>query len=202
MSDFVNELIGAIVQALFFSLIPFIWWLITARKKENFFKWIGFKKIEHEGNAVVTVLISVAALLVYGFATTFFTKMFSGDITSAGSQFAGKGLSYIPAAVVYGFIRTGLSEEILFRGFFLKRIASKFGFVTGNIIQSLLFGLMHGVPFGLASGNVLVAVIFTLMPAAVGFYLGWVNEKKCGGSIIPSWLMHGITNAIVTCLSL
>lgn len=202
MEDFVNELIGAIVQVLLFSLIPVIWWLITARKKENFFKWIGLKKIEHEGNAVVTIVLSVAVFLIYGTATTLFTKLFAGEITSAGSQFAGKGISYIPAALVYGFIRTGLSEEILFRGFLLKRIAAKFGFLTGNIIQSVLFGLMHGIPFGVASGNVLIAVIFTLLPGAMGFYLGWVNEKKCSGSIIPSWLMHGITNAIVTCLSL
>ncbi len=202
MSDFINELVGAILQVLVFVAVPFIWWLITARKKENFFKWIGFKKISHKGNAVITVLLTIAVFLAYGFATTFLTKAFSGDITSAGSNFAGKGPSYIPEALVYGFIRTGLSEEILFRGFFLKRFANRFGFIPGNIIQSIMFGLMHGIPFGLASGKILVAVLLTLLPAAVGFYMGWVNEKKCGGSIVPSWLMHGITNGLVTCLSL
>ena len=202
MSDLINEFFGAIAQVLLFSVIPFIWWLITARKKENFFKWIGFKKIDHKGNAIVTVAVSAALFIIYGLATTFFTKLLSGSITSAGSQFAGKGALYIPVAIVYGFIRTGLSEEILFRGFLLKRIAGKFGFMAGNIIQALLFGLMHGIPFGIASGNIPVTVIFTLLPGAMGFYLGWVNEKKCGGSIIPSWLMHGITNAVVTCLSL
>ena len=202
MSDFINEMVGAILQVLLFAVVPFIWWLITARKKENFFKWIGLKKITHEGNALVTVLLSVAVFLIYGCATTFLTKAFSGDITSAGSNFAGKGLSYIPEALVYGFIRTGLSEEILFRGFLLKRFANKFGFIPGNIIQAILFGLMHGLPFGLASGKILVAVLLTLLPGAIGFYMGWINEKKCGGSIVPSWLMHGITNTLVTCLSL
>lgn len=202
MSDFVNELVGAIVQVLLLSLIPFIWWFVTARKNENFFKWIGFRKIDHKGNGIATITISVVTLILYGLATFFFTKMFFGAITSAGSQFSGKGPSYIPVAVVYGFIRTGLSEEILFRGFLLKRIAGKFGFFASNITQSILFGLMHGIPFGLASENVLIAVIFTVLPGTMGYYMGWVNEKKCGGSIIPSWLMHGITNVIVTCLSL
>ena len=41
MNGFINELVGAIAQVLVFSLIPFIWWLITARKKESFFSWIG-----------------------------------------------------------------------------------------------------------------------------------------------------------------
>ncbi|SCX88953.1 hypothetical protein [Butyrivibrio sp. INlla14] len=44
MIQTVNELIGSVVQILLFTLIPFIWWLITARKKENFFSWIGLKK--------------------------------------------------------------------------------------------------------------------------------------------------------------
>lgn len=44
MTQTVNELIGSIVQILLFTLIPFIWWLITARKKEKFFSWIGLKK--------------------------------------------------------------------------------------------------------------------------------------------------------------
>ena len=202
MNGFVNELVGAVVQVLLFSLIPVIWWLVTARKKENFFTWIGWKKISHEGNALVTILITVGVFLVYGVATTLFTGILSGDITSAGSQFQGKGPAYIPVAFVYGFIRTGMSEEIVFRGFLLKRFAAKFGFLTGNIIQAVLFGLMHGIPFGLASGNLLVTLIFTILPGCIGFYMGWMNEKKCGGSILPSWLMHGITNTIVTIMSL
>ena len=202
MNGFINELVGAIAQVLVFSLIPFIWWLITARKKESFFSWIGLKRIEHKGSAVITILVSAAVFLAYGLATGFFTGLFSGVITSAGNQFTGMGNSYIPVAIIYGFVRTGLSEEIVFRGFLLKRIANKFGFAAGNTIQALLFGLMHGIPFGLISGNILVAVIFTLLPGCVGFYMGWVNEKKCGGSVIPGWLMHGFTNAIVTCMSL
>ena len=39
MSLFLEELTGAVFQLVLFSLIPLIWWLITARKKENFFEW-------------------------------------------------------------------------------------------------------------------------------------------------------------------
>lgn len=45
MSKFLNELISSILQIILFSLIPFIWWLTTARHKESFFSWIGLKKI-------------------------------------------------------------------------------------------------------------------------------------------------------------
>ncbi|MCR5640135.1 MAG: hypothetical protein K6G04_02140 [Lachnospiraceae bacterium] len=73
------------------------------------------------------------------------------------------------------------------------------GFTTDMMGEDIV---MHGVPFGLATGNLLVAVALTLLPGAIGFYLGWVNEKQCGGSILPSWLLHGITNVVVSCMTL
>ena len=33
----VNKIISSVMQIILFSLIPLIWWLITARKKESFF---------------------------------------------------------------------------------------------------------------------------------------------------------------------
>ncbi|MCQ2529151.1 MAG: CPBP family intramembrane metalloprotease [Saccharofermentans sp.] len=202
MNTFISELVGAVGQVVLFALIPFIWWLITARKKENFFKWIGLKKVKSNGGLLKAVVIAVIALIVYGFMTNFLANKFAGDVTTAGSGFAGKGMAGIPLAFVYGLIRTGLSEEILFRGFILKRISGKFGFMAGNVIQAIAFGLVHGVPFGAATHNVGVTVALTILPAIVGFILGWVNEKKASGSIVPSWMLHGITNVIVTCMAL
>lgn len=202
MNAFISELVSAAGQVVLFALIPFIWWLITARKKENFFKWLGLKKVKSNGGLLKSVVIAVIALIVYGFMTNFLANKFAGDVTTAGSGFAGKGMAGIPLALVYGLIRTGLSEEILFRGFLLKRISGKFGFVVGNLVQSIAFGLVHGVPFGAATHNVGVTVVLTILPAIVGFILGWVNEKKASGSIVPSWMLHGITNVIVSCLGL
>lgn len=199
---FISELLGALVQVVLFALVPFIWWLITARKKENFFKWIGLKKAKSEGNGFKAVVVAVLALIVYAVTTELFVTNFASDVTTAGSQYAGTGAAGIPLAFIYGLIKTGLSEEILFRGFLLKRISGKFGFVAGNLVQAIAFGLVHGIPFGNLTHNVVVAVALTVLPAIVGFVLGWVNEKKFSGSIIPSWLLHGVTNVIITCLAL
>ena len=199
---FVNEFIGALVQLLLFSLIPFIFWLIFGRKKENFFQWIGLKKIKHQGKPWVTLCAIVAATGLYIGITTAVLGFLPEGVTTAGSDFAGKGFIAFPAVLAYGFIRTGLSEEVVFRGFLLKRFAEKFGFVAGNTIQAVLFGLMHGVPFGLATHNIPVAIVMTLLPGAFGWFQGWMNEKRCGGSIVPSWLLHGTINVIVAALSL
>lgn len=200
---FISELFGSIIQLLVFSFIPLIWWLVSARKKEGFLSWIGLKKITHKNNAAVTVLITVAAAVLYTSLTYLcIASIDSEQITTAGSQFADKGIIAVPAALVYGYIRTGLSEEIVFRGFLLKRIADKFGFQAGNITQAVIFGLLHGVPFGLATHNILVTVLLTILPGAFGWFQGWLNEKRCGGSIISSWLLHGTMNFLVACLSL
>lgn len=199
---FITEFLGAVFQLLIFSLVPFIWWLITARKKESFFRWIGLKKITHEKNAGNTLLITFLASALYCALTFLCITFVSDEITTAGSQFVGKGMIALPAAVAYAYIRTALAEEMVFRGFLLKRIKNKFGFGIGNLIQAVLFGLLHGIPFGMATQNILVTVLLTILPGAFGWYQGWLNEKRCGESIVSSWLLHGTMNFIVTCLSL
>ncbi|MDD4437761.1 MAG: hypothetical protein PHS04_06990 [Tissierellia bacterium] len=46
MELLVNKIVSSIVQIILFTFIPFIWWLITARKKQKFTEWIGLKKTE------------------------------------------------------------------------------------------------------------------------------------------------------------
>ena len=39
-------------------------------------------------------------------------------------------------------------------------------------------------------------------PGLFGAYMGWMNEKKFGGSIIPSWILHGCMNFMTAIMSL
>ncbi len=119
-----------------------------------------------------------------------------GNVTTGTSQFAGKGLSVIPSIIIYAVIQTSLSEELFFRGFLCKKLVNCFGFIAGNIIQSILFGLLHGIPFGLATGKWYIYILLTMLPAIIGFTQGWLNEKKANGSIIPSWILHGLMNIL------
>lgn len=199
---FINELLGALLQLLIFSMIPLIFWVIFGRKKQNFFEWIGVKKAKADGKLSVTFCLAIVATGIYIGVTMVAVGFLPEGITTAGSTFAGRGFAAFPAVLAYGFIRTGLSEEIVFRGFLLKQFGNKFGFITGNTIQAVLFGMMHGIPFGLATHNLPVAVIMTLLPGSFGWFQGWMNEKRCGGSIIPSFLLHGAINTIVAAISL
>ena len=196
-----NELVGAIAQVLFLSLLPLAVWYVTARKKESFFSWIGLKKPICK-NKISTALTAIVMTILYIAAMTACVKLLPDGVTTVGSQFAGGGLGALPAAFFYSFVRTALSEEILFRGFVLRLIRNQAGFTAGNTVQALLFGLVHGIPFGIITNSILAFVLLTMLPGLFGWYQGWLNEKQCEGSIVPSWLLHGSINFITAVLSL
>ncbi|MGM1047647.1 MAG: CPBP family intramembrane glutamic endopeptidase [Bacillota bacterium] len=120
---------------------------------------------------------------------------FTDKAEVAASQFYGVGISGIAAAVLYAFIQTGLSEEILFRGFIGKRAVSAWGFSVGNTIQAVLFGCLHGLMF-FSSTGIFNAVIITIFTACIGWVMGYINEKLADGSIIPGWTLHGFANLL------
>ncbi len=190
---FVNEIISSIIQIIVFAFIPFIWWLVTARKQVKFFHWIGLEwgKKEKNKKILLWVICTIIGFWFVGEVSLYALK----DVTTATSNFSGLGIQAIPAIIIYAFLHTALSEEILFRGFLLKRMENKFGFRIGNIIQAFLFGLLHGVMFVSAAGF-LKAILLILFTAAIAWMMGYINEKKAGGSILSSWIIHGVTNLI------
>lgn len=118
-----------------------------------------------------------------------------GDVETAGSAYTGVGAGAVPVILVYAFIRTVLSEAILFRGFLLKRLAAKLGFWKGNVTHAAIFGAAHLL---MAWGRVgaLAGAVVMIYPMAAALLLGHLDEKLSDGSIIPSWIVHGAPNTI------
>lgn len=142
---FMSKLVNGILELIIVSFIPFMTWLIWRRKKVGFFDWIGLKKVQtqQKGRLVQTI---------FGFTllfTLFSVVLFSWFDTSktATADFSGKGIGALPAILAYAILGTALPEEIFFRGFLLKRLQGKLGFLGANLIQSLLFGLIHMLMF-------------------------------------------------------
>lgn len=188
----VGELISSIIQVLLFSLIPFIVWLVTARKKESFFSWIGFKKIPSDKKDWVKfAIIGIVVSLVVGVAIN--ALVLSGEWNR--SEVYGTGIAGLPFALLNAVVHTALSEEIIFRGFIQKRLQNICGFKIATVIQSIVFGFAHIVlifdKINFVEGVALV--IFPIIPAV---FMTYVNEKKADGSIIPSWIMHSSMNII------
>lgn len=195
----VNRIINSIVEIVLVSLIPFIWWLVTARKKESFFKWIGIKGIEKEHRQAViknTLFITLVFMLV-----SVFTLYILKDTETATSEFKGLGIGALLPALIYAVFNTSFPEEIFFRGFLLKRLSYKLGYNIANLIQSIVFGLLHGVMFFSLVG-VIKAIIIVLFTSAVAFSMGYVNEKKAQGSILPSWFIHAVSNIFASIIAM
>lgn len=197
MELLITILISSAVQIIVIGIIPFIWWLITARKSESFFVWIGLKKVEGVKKAVLKTIL---VLLLFSLLSLYLLIVIK-DVETAASQFSGLGVSGIAGAMIYSLIQTSFTEELFFRGFLLKRISHKFGFYAGNIVQSVLFALLHGAMF-ISLTNVLNVLLITLFTGLVAFAMGYINEKEANGSIFPSWFIHGVSNLAASMFAL
>ena len=200
MELFLNKLFQSFVQIIVFSLLPFIWWLIINRRKDNFFQWIGFKKIISVKNNIQIYLLMIIGVIIFSVNGVFILYIMR-DIPLATSEFSGLGFNGLPAAIIYAVFNTSLPEEILFRGFILKRLMNKIGHFVGNIIQSILFGCLHIILL-INIIDVIKLIIILLFTSSIAFYIGYINEKRANGSIIPGWIMHGIANILSSVIAL
>ena len=197
MQLFLNIIVNSVIQIVIVGIIPFIWWLVTARKKESFFAWIGLKKFKDiKKVGIKTIIVSIFFLLL-----SLYLLALTKDVETATSQFSGLGVSGVAGAIIYSFIQTSFTEELFFRGFLLKRIGHKFGFYAGNIIQSILFALLHCALF-ITLTSVINVMLITLFTGIIAFVMGVINEKNAEGSIVPSWCIHGAVNIISSIFSL
>ena len=190
MTLFLNKVVSSIIQIILFALIPFIWWLISGRKQEKFTRWIGIKKVEENKKKISIAVIAISAVfMLLGAITLYILK----GVEMATSEFTGLGMSALPAILIYAIFNTAFSEELFFRGFILKRISNKFGFICGNCVQAILFALLHGVMF-ISLVGIAKAMLVAIFTGVIAYSMGYVNEKIANGSIIPSWIIHSLSN--------
>jgi membrane protease YdiL (CAAX protease family) len=97
-------------------------------------------------------------------------------------------------ALLYGVVKTGFPEELLFRGLIAGSLSRRLPLLWANLGQALIFFIPH-------------LLVLTVMPEMWGIlpiifagslFYGWVRIKS--GSILGSWLMHASAN-VAMCLS-
>lgn len=188
-----QTILNSVLQLILFLIIPLIWWSISIRKKQAFGEWIGLKPMDsRKGSPLWTwIIMTTVAFMIISMFILYKLK----DVPTATDQFAHLGIRGIPSLFIYAVLNTALPEEILFRGFLLKRLANKWGFQWANSIQAGVFALIHGWLFW---GRVefLSAVFIILFTGAIAWWMGYINEVKGNGSILPSWFIHASANLI------
>ena len=192
----VNELqriISAFIQILFIILLPSIWWFVTVRGKVPFMEWIGLKAIKRVEDSYLIAWI-IGGFLLFTIFSMFIFPL-TRSIETATSAFSDMGLKALPSILIYSFLQTSLPEELLFRGFLLKRLVNHMPFFFANTIQAIAFGLLHGILF-VSLVSIEITLFITLFTGVIAAYLGFVNEKKAGGSILTSWIIHALANIL------
>ena len=195
-----SKLVNGILELIIVSFIPFMTWLIWRRKKVSFFDWIGLKKVQTKNISQLLQIILGMALVFLLFSVVLFSWF--DPSKTATADFSGKGIGALPAILAYAILSTALPEEIFFRGFLLKRLQGKLGLLGANLVQSLLFGLIHALMFIQLIGFLKAVMIFAFI-SLIAYVFGAINEKKAGGSILPSVFIHAFTNtAAGLCLAM
>ncbi len=190
--------VSALVQVVLFLAVPFIWWLVSARTREGFLRWLGWTRprVARPG-ALVSLMIALYLLyLVPGVVLV--SRI---DAEAATDRFSGGGWAGLIAVALWALVQTSFTEESLFRGFLLARLSPVVGFHCANAVQAILFSLLHAAALLAVAGAawVVLIVVFT---AAVGWSMGFLNERLAGGSIVPGWLLHAAANLTTGCLTL
>ncbi|MDW5565555.1 CPBP family intramembrane glutamic endopeptidase [Streptococcus mutans] len=191
MKLFISKVVSSLLEIVLFAAIPFIYWVSIERKHSAFLDWLGFKKVskpDFKRFSLPLLGLTVLFLLV-----SLFILFRLKGVSTATTVFRGGGYTVLPAILIYGIFNTALPEELFFRGFLLKRLMSKMAFPLANFIQSLCFALIHSFMFFklLDIGSTIMITMFIF---GIAYGMGYINEKKTQGSIVPSWLIHAAAN--------
>lgn len=207
MSLLLSSLSTVAVNLIVFSAVPFLWWFFRHRREDGFFHWLGFVRPRLSAPWWALALFLALYAFFYNFDFTSLVpaatlEAVEGSSAVAANAYAGLGAAAILPALLENFIGNGVAEEILYRGFLCKRLCARLGLTPGIVLQAVLFGLMHNVLFLLAGLPVglwyhALTFLFTGMGALL---LGLLNERLCGGSILPGILLHGAGNFLSTML--
>lgn len=192
MNVLINQIINTFFTFALLAFIPFIWYLINYRKLKGLGNYLGFTKppegsflsaLKFTGLGYCFSLMVIVILIVQ-----------SGEImtTLTAEAFETGSIFIIIVSVLLIGIKTGISEELLFRGFIGKLLIKTFGFKIGNLIQSIIFVLPHYLTF--TATPKLEFYLMMLNSGVMGYIFGFITEKKSNGSIIPAIFMHGLVN--------
>lgn len=143
-------------------------WTIGMERKEWLSKYL-------RGALVGSVMISAAVGL---------PAMF-GYIQLQGNS-SGVSVATMGALILFiGWVVQGAAEEVLFRGFLLQIIGSRFGVIAGVLVTSILFALLHIFN---ASLGVIALINLMLFGVFAAFYTLWE------GSLWGVFAVHSFWN--------
>lgn len=193
-----NAAVSALLNVVIFAGIPFaIYYAYQKRRHRRGLKEVAQRAGIRLGESrylvycLVFSLVSTAILVTWPPPLEPFLREGSPQ-----QAFVGLGLvsTAILMALLYGVVKTGFAEELLFRGLIAGSLSRRLPLWWANVVQAFIFFLPH-------------LFVLRIMPEMWGIlplvfltslFLGWIRIKS--GSILGSWLIHASANCTM-CLS-
>lgn len=200
MTEILNQVISTILQIVVFTLIPFIFFLFRKDKSQTFLRYIGLYKPTTK--SIIYVIFVSLVFLIAAIGLTFIDNsikqvLFSPHTITGKLRLMGLNGTSVTLLLIIALFKTSFAEEIFFRGFIAKRLMNKLGFNIGNLVQSVIFGLLHLFLFSLLIKTTFTALTFIfIFSSLAGWIIGFIKEKYANGSIIPGWVAHGLGNTL------
>ena len=187
-----NAVASAVLNLVLFAGIPFLlyylWHRIRhGRRLPEVARRAGLQVGDprYVAYSAVFAAVSVAALFLWSPPLDVFTRE-----GSAQREFVGLGITgtSVALALLYGVVKTGFAEELLFRGLLAGSLGRRLSLWPANLLQALIFLLPHLFVV------VVMPEVWGLLPVvfAASLFLGWARIRS--DSILGPWLVHAAGN--------
>jgi membrane protease YdiL (CAAX protease family) len=195
MALFLSHLFSAFVNAMVLGAAPVLIYASVQKRRGSLIdrdiaQRVGLQLCERRYilYAIAFAAVMVAALVLASLPMEPFQRRGSPQADLVG---IGLGGPAIPIALVYGILKTGFPEEVLFRGLIAGSLSRHMRFAWANLIQAAIFLLPHLLIL------IVMPELWWFLPIVyVGaLYLGWLRIRS--GSIIPSWIIHASLNVAI-----
>jgi membrane protease YdiL (CAAX protease family) len=194
----VNAALSALVNLLVLAGFPFLLYFAYQkwhhkRKLPEIAQRTGLQlgHVRYLGYSLAFAFAIVTILVVWPLPLGPFLRQGSPQQAFRGLGLCGPAL---PMALLYGVVRTGFTEEFLFRGLIAGALSRRFSLPRANMAQALIFLIPHFAVLRIMPEMwFLLPVIFVC-----ALFQGWIRIKS--GSIAGSWLIHASANVAI-CLS-
>jgi len=102
-------------------------------------------------------------------------------------------LNYV-LQTIYAFTFLSPAEELLFRGFIQGKLQKWMNVYLAIVIQSVLFGLAHGIPAYVMWGSITYSATYFIIGFFGGMLLG-IGFYKTGNNIVAPWFTHAVSDS-------
>lgn len=195
----IDLLINTLLQLGVFMIIPLLVYWIQHKQVGGFGTYLGLKRSTRTANLLALGLAVALVIPLIGLIYTvgefreimLHPQSVSGALRQNGASWSTFGLIIGTAA-----FKTAFTEELLFRGFIAKRLIASLGMKWGNMIQAVLFGILHSIFFLSITDKVWFLLVIFLIPTLGALGKAFINERYANGSIIPGWIAHATANIL------